>query len=170
MKIYYSSFIVSIFLIFSACEKEGVIQDYNLNGAIFGTTYKIIYLNGTSNYQKSIDSLFLKMNTSLSTYIPNSAISKINNGAKTLVIEFEEFAVRPEPYIDKISSILHTSKRDRFDDIMKKLSLPRETVDILGHDAFLKKYKNNLSHKYLILLEKLENIYALLKSDINASQ
>jgi len=87
MKIYYSSFIVSIFLIFSACEKEGVIQDYNLNGAIFGTTYKIIYLNGTSNYQKSIDSLFLKMNTSLSTYIPTSAISKINNGAKTLVID-----------------------------------------------------------------------------------
>ncbi|MFL3661999.1 MAG: FAD:protein FMN transferase [Polaribacter sp.] len=62
-------------------------QDYNLNGAIFGTTYKIIYLNGSSNYQKSIDSLFLKMNTSLSTYIPTSAISKINNGAKTLVID-----------------------------------------------------------------------------------
>ncbi len=90
--------------------------------------------------------------------------------AKTLVIEFEEFAVRPEPYIDKISNILHTSRRDRFDDIMKKLSLPRETVDILGYDAFLNKYKNNLSPKYLILLEKVENIYALLKSDINASQ
>ena len=87
MKYCYSSFIVSIFLVFSACHKEVVMQDYNLNGAIFGTTYKIIYLNGSSNYQKSIDSLFLKMNTSLSTYIPTSAISKINNGAKTLVID-----------------------------------------------------------------------------------
>lgn len=87
MKYCYSSFIVSIFLVFSACQKEVVMQDYNLNGAIFGTTYKIIYLNGSSNYQKSIDSLFLKMNTSLSTYIPTSAISKINNGAKTLVID-----------------------------------------------------------------------------------
>jgi len=87
MKYCYSSFILSIFLVFSACQKEVVMQDYNLNGAIFGTTYKIIYLNGSSNYQKSIDSLFLKMNTSLSTYIPTSAISKINNGAKTLVID-----------------------------------------------------------------------------------
>ena len=87
MKYCYSSFILYIFLVFSACQKEEVIQDYNLNGAIFGTTYKIIYLNGSSNYQKSIDSLFLKMNTSLSTYIPTSAISKINNGAKTLVID-----------------------------------------------------------------------------------
>lgn len=87
MKYCYSSFIVSIFLVFSACHKEVVMQDYNLNGAIFGTTYKIIYLNGSSNYQKSIDSLFLKMNTSLSTYIPTSAISKINNGAKTLEID-----------------------------------------------------------------------------------
>ena len=64
-----------------------VFQDYTLSGLVFGTTYKIVYLNGTSNYQKSIDSLFLKMNTSLSTYIPNSAISKINNGVKAVVID-----------------------------------------------------------------------------------
>jgi len=64
-----------------------VFQDYTLSGLVFGTTYKIVYLNGTSNYQKSIDSLFLKMNTSLSTYIPNSAISKINSGVKAVVID-----------------------------------------------------------------------------------
>tara|TARA_B110000971_G_scaffold221330_1_gene268016 strand:- start:7662 stop:8654 length:993 start_codon:yes stop_codon:yes gene_type:complete len=87
MKYYSSSFILSIFLIFFSCKKEVVFQDYTLSGLVFGTTYKIVYLNGTSNYQKSIDSLFLKMNTSLSTYIPNSAISKINSGVKAVVID-----------------------------------------------------------------------------------
>lgn len=87
MKYYSSSFLLSIFLIFFSCKKEVVFQDYTLSGLVFGTTYKIVYLNGTSNYQKSIDSLFLKMNTSLSTYIPNSAISKINNGVKAVVID-----------------------------------------------------------------------------------
>ena len=87
MKYYSSSFLLSIFLIFFSCKKEVVFQDYTLSGLVFGTTYKIVYLNGTSNFQKSIDSLFLKMNTSLSTYIPNSAISKINNGVKAVVID-----------------------------------------------------------------------------------
>lgn len=87
MKYYSSSFLLSIFLIFFSCKKEVVFQDYTLSGLVFGTTYKIVYLNGTSNYQKSIDSLFLKMNTSLSTYIPNSAISKINSGVKAVVID-----------------------------------------------------------------------------------
>ena len=87
MKYYSSSFLLSIFLIFFSCKKEVVFKDYTLSGLVFGTTYKIVYLNGTSNYQKSIDSLFLKMNTSLSTYIPNSAISKINSGVKAVVID-----------------------------------------------------------------------------------
>lgn len=97
-----------------------------------------------------------------------NSLSKINL-EKTLVIELERFAVRPETYIDKITRVLKTSRGESFDDIMKKLSLPRETVDKIGYDAFLKKYKNSLSHKYIILLEKLENIYTLLKSDIKES-
>ena len=98
-----------------------------------------------------------------------NSLSKTNL-EKTLIIEFEKFVFHPETYVDKMSSALKTSRRDSFDDIMKKLSLPRETVDKLGYDAFLKKYRRNLSQKYIILLEKLENIYTLLKSDINTSQ
>jgi len=131
----------------------------------FATNYAKEYLSA-NELEKSILTVLNYYSSVKKMY---NSLSETNL-AKTLVIEFEEFAVRPEPYIDKISSILNTSRRDRFDDIMKKLSLPRETVAILGHDAFLKKYKNKLSHKYLILLEKVENTYTLLKSDINASQ
>ena len=90
--------------------------------------------------------------------------------AKTLVVEFEEFAVRPEAYIDEISSILKTTRRDSFNEILKRLSLPRDTVDTLGRDEFLKKYKNDLSENYIILLDRLQNVYTSLKSDVNASQ
>ncbi|MFT5214708.1 MAG: thiamine biosynthesis lipoprotein, partial [Patiriisocius sp.] len=77
----------SIFLLFSACKKEPIYQDYTLKGRVFGTTYKITYLNANSSYQKSIDSLFLKMNVSLSTYMATSDISRINKGDTTVVVD-----------------------------------------------------------------------------------
>jgi thiamine biosynthesis lipoprotein len=64
-----------------------VLQDYTLKGAVFGTSYKIMYLDGVENYQKSIDSLFLKINLSLSTYMPNSDISRINEGDTSIIID-----------------------------------------------------------------------------------
>lgn len=87
MKHYYILLLLSIFLLFSTCTKEPVIQDYQLKGAVFGTSYKITYLNADKNYQKSIDSLFLKMNSSLSTYISTSAISKINRGNTNVLVD-----------------------------------------------------------------------------------
>ncbi|WP_367889129.1 hypothetical protein [Polaribacter filamentus] len=41
---------------------------------------KITYLNSAINYQDSLDSLFLLINSATSTYISTSDISKINNG------------------------------------------------------------------------------------------
>ncbi|WP_439128914.1 FAD:protein FMN transferase [Polaribacter sp.] len=87
MKGLYFLIIFSTTLLFFSCKKEVVLSDYSLRGAVFGTTYKITYLNAATNYQKEIDSLFLKMNNSLSTYIPNSAISKINKGDTTVVVD-----------------------------------------------------------------------------------
>ncbi len=73
--------------LFLSCTDDKNYQDYTLKGAVFGTTYKIVYLQAAKNYQKSIDSLFLLMNQSLSTYIPNSDISKINNGNSKVVVD-----------------------------------------------------------------------------------
>ena len=76
---------ITILLFFLSCIQEE--KDFILKGHVFGTTYKIVYLNASKNYQKSIDSLFFLMNKSLSTYIPTSDISKINKGDTTIVVD-----------------------------------------------------------------------------------
>ena len=78
---------VTILIMCFSCSKAIKKKDYTLKGYVFGTTYKIVYLNASKNYQKSIDSLFFLMNKSLSTYIPNSDISKINKGDSTVIID-----------------------------------------------------------------------------------
>lgn len=81
------SFSITLLLFFLACKKDISKQDYVLKGFVFGTTYKITFLESDKNYQKSIDSLFLLMNKSVSTYLPTSDISKINKGDSTIVID-----------------------------------------------------------------------------------
>jgi thiamine biosynthesis lipoprotein len=87
MKYFHFFLIFSIFLVFSTCKKEHLYKDYTLKGLVFGTTYKITYLNSDTNYQKSVDSLFLKMNLSLSTYMASSDISKINKGDTDVIVD-----------------------------------------------------------------------------------
>jgi thiamine biosynthesis lipoprotein len=46
-----------------------------------GTSYRVVYLDETArNFQKSVDSLLVVFNESLSTYIPASEISRFNQG------------------------------------------------------------------------------------------
>ncbi len=57
-------------------------------GGVFGTSYGIIYLSDqVLDYQQQIDSVFRVVNKSLSTYIPESDISKINLGDSTLQVD-----------------------------------------------------------------------------------
>ena len=74
-------------LLFLACNKELKKQDYILEGGVFGTTYKITYLNASENYKASLDSLFFMINNSVSTYISSSDISKINAGQENVLID-----------------------------------------------------------------------------------
>lgn len=87
MKFQKNLLFITILLFFLSCIKEEKVKDFILKGHVFGTTYKIVYLNASKNYQKSIDSLFFLMNKSLSTYIPTSDISKINKGDTTIVVD-----------------------------------------------------------------------------------
>lgn len=75
------------FLSLISCNSEIERKEYNLQGVVFGTTYSITYLNATKNYQQSLDSLFLEINKSMSTYIPTSDITKINNGNTSIVVD-----------------------------------------------------------------------------------
>lgn len=62
----------------------------SLSGTALGTTYNIQYVNAElprTQAQQSIDSLFRVLNQSLSTYLPNADISKINAGDSTLVVD-----------------------------------------------------------------------------------
>lgn len=77
-----------IFLsIFNSCKTDVQSKDYTLKGLVFGTSYKITYLNGSKDYRKALDSLFFSINKSLSTYIPSSDISKINKGDSSIEID-----------------------------------------------------------------------------------
>jgi thiamine biosynthesis lipoprotein len=50
-----------------------------LSGQTMGTTYRIVYLDAQNrNFQNSLDSLLLVFNQSLSTYIPDSELSRFN--------------------------------------------------------------------------------------------
>jgi thiamine biosynthesis lipoprotein len=74
-----SLFLLALLLLGCANKKEKLIT---LNGLAFGTTYKIEYYDfGTdSKIKKGIDSVVRAINKSLSTYLPESDISKINKG------------------------------------------------------------------------------------------
>lgn len=72
-----------------ACKNgETEVVKNQATGGVFGTSYSIIYLTVEPlDYQHQIDSVFNAVNQSLSTYIPESDISKINLGDTTLRVD-----------------------------------------------------------------------------------
>jgi len=84
----YSSLFIG-FIIFFSCDSE----DQSLQrtqGYALGTTYSISYVSNTLTPEQlthSVDSLFKVLNQSLSTYIPDSDISKINKGDSLVVVD-----------------------------------------------------------------------------------
>ena len=73
-------FLISIVLL--SCKQET--KNTKLAGSVFGTTYSVIY-NSDENYQIEFDSLFAVINKSMSTYIPDSDISKLNRNETVLI-------------------------------------------------------------------------------------
>lgn len=82
-----SLFFLCIYLAACAESNHEIVQNQN-TGAAFGTTYSIIYQsNKKLDFQEEIDSVIVVVNHSLSTYIPDSDISKINNGDSIIVVD-----------------------------------------------------------------------------------
>ncbi len=86
MKIRTLLLVFFLFSFFISCEKETKYDYTKLHGNAFGTSFNITY-DATHDYTKEIDSLFHLVNNSLSTYIPNSDISKVNRGDTTVVVD-----------------------------------------------------------------------------------
>lgn len=81
--------VISFFIILVAlsCNSNDPIYQ-TFHGNAFGTTYTIIYENEKNeNFTKQIDELIYLMNKSLSTYLPNSDISKINKGDSSIIVD-----------------------------------------------------------------------------------
>lgn len=68
-------FTVFCLLLLLSCKTE--VKNSKFSGPVFGTNYSIIY-DSEINYQKQFDSLFNVLNQSMSTYMEDSDISKIN--------------------------------------------------------------------------------------------
>src|SRR5690606_13064994 len=76
-----------ILLLFFFCKPKET-QPVYLEGNAFGTTFHIqFYENEQFNYREGVDSVIDAVNHSVSTYIPESDISKINRGDSTLVVD-----------------------------------------------------------------------------------
>lgn len=92
--------LLSIFLV-SCQQQDQWIKNTN-TGEALGTTYSLISMAKDSmDLQPGIDSVFQAVNASMSTYIPNSDISRINKGDSTIVVDdmFREvLAISKEVY------------------------------------------------------------------------
>jgi len=76
------------FCILIACNTDGITDYKKLEGQALGTTFHINYQGRALTLsEKQIDSLIYLVNKSMSTYIPNSDISKINQGDTTVIID-----------------------------------------------------------------------------------
>lgn len=74
-------------MIVGSCSKPEAVYK-TISGNAFGTTFSISYQDEYQrDFTKDIDSIIYVMNKSLSTYLPNSDISKINKGDESVVID-----------------------------------------------------------------------------------
>jgi len=80
--IYTFILLLAVFLVWNYREnKKNALLKYEMSGNTMGTTYSVIYFDESKKAtQKSIDSLLIEFNNALSTYIPNSEISRFNRG------------------------------------------------------------------------------------------
>ena len=74
--------------LFGCMESDKVLIRNVNRGPALGTSYNIIYLAASEiDFQKEIDSVFNTVNSSMSTYIKDSDISRINNGDTTVIVD-----------------------------------------------------------------------------------
>lgn len=109
---------VALTLAFIGCSEEKLEKNI-LKGPAFGTTYNISYYSSVdTDFQTGIDSVINVVNQSVSTYLPGSAISRINDGDATVVVDdifrnvymiSEEVYKRSDGYFDPTIGVLRNA-------------------------------------------------------------
>ena len=104
---FYLYILAALFIISCGNNKQSISV---FQGEAFGTTYTIqVYSEKNINLERGIDSVIYAVNKSVSTYQPNSDISKINRGDSTIVVD----AIFKEVY--RISETVYTNSEGFFD-------------------------------------------------------
>ncbi|GGD44835.1 FAD:protein FMN transferase [Muriicola marianensis] len=87
-KLVTSGVVFLLAVLLTSCGTKGELKRNTALGEALGTTYSIIYLTQDSlDLQQEIDSVFRVVNRSMSTYIPESDISRINRGDTSVVVD-----------------------------------------------------------------------------------
>ena len=82
--------IIALFAIFFGYSNDAFSQDQpiKIEGTAQGTTYHISYYDESNrNFQPEIETLLKNFDLSVSTYIPNSVISRINRNEKNIILD-----------------------------------------------------------------------------------
>lgn len=105
-----NNILVSIVVLFFISCAEKPLELKVMQGEAFGTTYAIQYFSETEfNAQKGLDSVLALVNKSVNTYMPESDISKINQGDTAVVVD----EIFKEVY--RISETVYTNSEGYFD-------------------------------------------------------
>ncbi len=84
------SMIVLLFMLFilGSCTEKKILKLYKISGSAQGTYYTITYCADTNeNLQPVVDSLFRQFDNSVSAYVPNSILSRMNNNDTTAIAD-----------------------------------------------------------------------------------
>ncbi|MDB2556057.1 FAD:protein FMN transferase [Flavobacteriaceae bacterium] len=97
MKKAFFIFLFSSLFTLISCKNE-INTPIELQGFVFGTSYNIIYYDVGISFEEEIIQLFEDVNNSISTYIPTSDISRINNGDVGVIVDtyFKEVFYKSE--------------------------------------------------------------------------
>ena len=80
--------ILSCCFFFLCCNEEEVKKEIKVDGYAQGTTYHITYISTNGiNYQRTIDSLLIEIDNSMSTYQKSSIITKFNRADSILEVD-----------------------------------------------------------------------------------
>ena len=158
-----------LFLILMVSCKNERPQKSFFQGQAFGTTFSIqVYSINEIDFEKGIDSVLSKVNNSVSTYIPESDISKINNGNTAIIVDdifIDNFNISTEVYeitggfFDPTIGVLRNAYG--FGD-----TNPIQEIDSLALDSMMKFVGFN---KVKLTSEnKIEKLYPEIYIDFNA--
>ncbi len=142
--------ILPVIFLFLFCEKKEP-QPILFQGEAFGTTYNIqLYSEKNIDFKKGLDSVINAVNHSVSTYIPESDISKVNNGDSTVVVDSifrevfeisEEVNKKTNGYFDPTIGVLRNAYG--FGDVKPLKIIDSTTLDSLMKYVGFHKVKLN---------------------------